>query len=128
MGMSSKFTAVAFFVAALTAVPCAALAEETGWLSGYKAYARYKQLERQGYMPVKMLCRDSYKRQLDVGETEYNISFAKNSAGTEYLWAVGSDYGMYKLKADKGGYRQVSFKQYTRKKSGLIIRCAIWHK
>jgi hypothetical protein len=126
--MKSKYRTLALFVAALSAAPAAAFAEETGWLSGYKAYAQHKQLERQGYMPVKMLCRDSHKRQLDMGETEYSISFAKNTAGTRYLWAVGSDYGMYKLKADKGGYRQVSFKQYARKKSGLIIRCAIWHK
>jgi hypothetical protein len=119
---------LAFVFAALAVAPLAASAEETGWLSGYKAYAKYKQLERQGYMPVKMLCRDSYKRQLDVGETEYSITFVKNANDTQYLWAVGSDYGKYRLKADKEGYHQVSFKQYTRKKSGLIIRCAIWHK
>jgi hypothetical protein len=108
--------------------PTSGFAEETGWLSGYNAYSRGKQLERQGFMPVRMLCRDSNKRQLDVGETEYNVTFAKNTNGTQFLWAVGSEYGPYKLKAEKEGYRQVSFKQYVRKKSGLTVRCAIWHK
>ena len=115
------------FVVSVT-IPTAGYAEETGWLSGYNAYNRGKALERQGFMPVKMLCRDSYKRQLDVAETEYNVTFAKNTAGVKFLWAVGSEYGPYKLKADKEGYQQVSFKQYKRKKSGLVVRCAIWHK
>jgi hypothetical protein len=105
-----------------------ALAEETGWLTGYAAYRAFTKLERQGFMPVKVTCRDSNKRQLDIGETEYNVTVVKRTAGTRYLWAVGSSYGQYRLKAAKEGYRQVSIDQYTRKKSGLTVRCAIWHK
>jgi hypothetical protein len=123
-----RFTTVYLAAAFLLTAPAPSFAEETGWLSGFKAYSRYKQLERQGLMPVKMLCRDSNLRQLEVAETEYNITFAKRPQGKQYLWAVGSEYGKYKLQADKEGYRQVSFRQYVRKKSRLTIRCAIWHK
>jgi hypothetical protein len=108
--------------------PAPGIAEETGWLSGYKALTKGQAMVRQGLFPVKMACRDSNKRQLDVGETEYNVSFAKNVHNTAFLWAVGSDYGPYKLKAAKGGYRQVSYTSYVRKKSGLTVHCAIWHK
>jgi hypothetical protein len=114
--------------ACLLSVPTAGFAEETGWLSGYKALAKGQTLVRQGLFPVKMACRDSNKRQLDVGETEYNVTFAKNVNGTAFLWAVGSEYGPYKLRAAREGYRQVSYKSYVRKKSGLTVRCAIWHK
>jgi hypothetical protein len=105
-----------------------ASAEETGWLTGYVALRTFHNFERQGYMPVKVACRDSNKRHLDVGETEYNITLVKKPAGVRYLWAVGASYGQYRLKAAKEGYRQISIGQYTRKKSGLTVRCAIWQK
>ena len=122
--LTCKFVALALMMS----VPAAALAEETGWLTGYKALTKGQSLVRQGLFPVKMACRDSNKRQLDVGETEYNVTFAKNVNGTAFLWAVGSEYGPYKRKAAKEGYRQVSYKSYVRKKSGLTVHCAIWHK
>jgi hypothetical protein len=123
-----RFASVVIASALMLSVPTAGFADDTGWLTGYKALAKGQSLVRQGLMPVKMACRDSNKRQLDVGETEYNISFAKNANDTAFLWAVGSEYGPYKRKAAKEGYRQVSYKSYVRKKSGLTVHCAIWHK
>lgn len=123
-----RIVSILFAFAVSVTIPIAASAAETGWLSGYNAYKRGKELERQGLMPVRMLCRDSNKRQLDVAETEYNVTFAKRAAGVKFLWAVGSEYGPYKLKAAKEGYKQVSYKSYVRKKSGLTVHCAIWHK
>jgi hypothetical protein len=98
------------------------------WMSGYTAYKALVSMESKGFMPTSIACRDSNKRGLDVGETEYKVQYAKNSSNIRYLWAVGSDYGPYNLKAKKEGYRQVSVDQYARKKSGLIVRCAIWHQ
>jgi hypothetical protein len=113
----------------ISALGSSAMAENgTDWLTGYTAYKALVAMENKGFMPVSIACRDSNKRGLDVGETEYKVKYAKNSSDIGYLWAVGSDYGQYSVKAKKEGYRRVSFAQYTRKKSGLIVRCAIWHK
>ena len=121
--------ATAFFAALfLLAVPAASFAEETGWLTGYKALSAFRKLERQGMMPTKVQCRDSNKRALDLWETEYNITVAKRPASKDYYWAVGDAYGRTRLRAEKEGYKQVSLGQYTRKKSGLTVRCAIWHR
>ena len=124
LGQSAIILAAGIFAAAATS----AKAEETGWLTGYKALSAFRGLERQGFMPVKVQCRDSYKRGLNLWETEYNITVAKRPADRFYHWAVGDSYGRIKVKAEKEGYRQVSLSQYTRKKSGLTIRCAIWQK
>jgi hypothetical protein len=105
-----------------------ALAESSGWMSGYNAYKVYRKYERDGFMPTSITCRDSKLRQLDVGETEYNVTFAKNTQDLRWYWAVGSDYGPISRKAEKEGFKRVSFGQYKRPKSGLIVRCAIWHK
>ncbi len=119
----------AFLTAAfLLAAPALGVAEETGWLTGDKALAAFRRLEGQGMMPTRVQCRDSNKRGLSFWETEYNVTVAKRPANMGYYWAVGDSYGRIKAKAEKEGYRQVSLGQYTRKKSGLIVRCAIWHK
>lgn len=98
------------------------------WMTGYEAFKTLRAMESKGFMPVSITCRDSNKRGLDVGETEYKVKFVKNSNGVHYYWAVGSEYGRINLKATKEGHRRVSFAQYLRKKSGLTVRCAIWHK
>jgi hypothetical protein len=127
MGRRTSIFALALAVA-LAAAPSAALAEETGWLTGYKALTAFRKLERQAMMPVKVQCRDSNKRGLDLWETEYNITVTARPAGLRYYWAVGDAFGPTRIKAEKQGYRQVSLSQYKRQKSGLTIRCAIWHK
>jgi hypothetical protein len=127
-GKMVRIASILMASAFILSVPTAGNAEETGWLSGYNALSKGRDLVRKGLFPVKMACRDSNKRQLDVGETEYNVTFAKNTNDTAFLWAVGSEYGPYKRKAAKEGYRQVSYKSYVRKKSGLTVHCAIWHK
>ena len=121
---TTLFCTVLFFLTA----PAQTFAEETGWLTGDKALAAFRKLEGQGKMPTRVQCRDSNKRGLDFWETEYNITVAKRPAGLQYYWGVGNFYGSTKLKAEKQGYRQVSLSQYKRKKSGLVVRCAIWHK
>ena len=119
--------AVASF-ALVASLAGAAHAETTDWMSGYAAYKIYKKSESKGLVPSKIQCRDSLLRQLDVGETEYRVTFTDPPQRVDYLWAVGSDYGKQALKAKKEGYHQVSFNKYARKKSGLVVRCAIWHK
>ncbi len=103
---------------------------ETGteWMTGYDAFKTLQSMESKGLMPVSITCRDSNKRGLDVGETEYKVKFVKNSNDVHYYWAVGSEYGRMNLQATKEGHRRVSFAQYVRMKSGLTVRCAIWHK
>jgi hypothetical protein len=125
--MGWKTGTLATAIAVVLAVP-AARAEETGWLTGYKALMAFRKLERQGLMPVKVQCRDSNKRGLDLWETEYNVTVTARPPGLRYYWAVGDAFGPTRLKAEKQGYRQVSLSQYKRQKSGLTIRCAIWHK
>jgi hypothetical protein len=126
--MMMHFTTVCFTALLLLSAPAVGFAEETGWLTGDKALAAFRRLEGRDLMPTKVQCRDSNKRGLSFWETEYNVTVAKRPANMGYYWAVGDSYGRVKAKAEKRGYRQVSLGQYTRKKSGLVVRCAIWHQ
>jgi hypothetical protein len=126
--MMARLTTAFLTAAFAMAAPICGFAEETGWLTGDKALATFRKLEIQGLMPTRVQCRDSNKRGLDFWETEYDVTMAKRPAGLQYYWAVGNFYGNTKVKAEKLGYRQVSLSQYKRKKSGLVVRCAIWHK
>lgn len=105
-----------------------ACAEDSVWLRGFTAYLTVGKMGKQGFMPTSIACRDSNLKGLDVAETEYKVSYAKRPDGVKFMWAVGSEYGRYRKLAEKEGYRQVGFDQYKRKKSGLVVRCAIWHK
>jgi hypothetical protein len=130
MGEEKMRSVLKIFVPAIflaSVMTSGAVAESSGWMTGYKAIKVYRKYQRDGYVPTGISCRDSKLRQLDVGETEYNVTFAKNTKNLTWYWAVGNSYGPISRKAEKEGYKRVSFNQYTRPKSGLIVRCAIWH-
>lgn len=126
MFRTSFFAAVSALLS-IASFPATA-ASDPGWMTGYSAYKALVTMENKGYMPVSIKCRDSNKRGLDVGETEYKVGYARRTNNIPYFWAVGSDYGMFDRKAKTEGYTKISFDQYKREKSGLVIRCAIWQK
>lgn len=122
--MKKMLLAALFLAFAATSVH----AETSDWMSGYQASRAWSKLKRQGHIPMAIECRDTGRRGLHVGELEYRITTAKLGDRLHWMWAVGSDFGKYENKARKKGYTRVSYSAFRRKKSGLLIRCGVWHK
>lgn len=103
----------------------AAAVETTEWMAGTEAIMLAPKLDGKLLLSIK--CRDTPAIGLNVGNLEYKISYSENPKKIKFLWAVGSHYGPFERKAQKEGYRRVSFDQFVRP-SGLKIRCGVWHK
>jgi len=105
-------------------IPFTGNAERSGWMTGYEA-RKIPGISKK--LIIAIDCRDTNKPGLLVGKLESNVTYSDNPSKKKFYWAVGSEFGRYKIKAKKKGYKLVSFKQFTRKASGLKIRCGVWH-
>ena len=105
--------------------PSTASAERSGWMSGNEI-AKIPGIRKK--LIIAIDCRDTYRPGLQVRNFEYNVTYTNNPSKKKFHWAIGSAYGRFKIKSEKKGYKLVSFKQFTRKNSGLKIRCAVWHE
>jgi hypothetical protein len=103
-------------------------AETSDWVSGYEAVKTWKKLKRQGHTPMAIECRDTGRKGLNIGDLEYRITTEKLDKKVHWMWAVGSDFGKFQHKAEKNGYTRVSYSAFRRVKSGLLVRCGVWHK
>lgn len=119
--------AILLAIAALTAMMSAANAETTDWLKGREAVQTIKSKYRTGLVLTKMECKDTNRIGLDVGAFDYRLTFTKTEDAPPILWAVGSEYGRGEAQAKRDGYKSVSFDQFTRARSGLRVRCGVWH-
>ena len=59
--------------------------------------------------------------------TMVNITYRNNPKEVDWTWAWGADVGRIGKKRMKQGFKRVSYDSF-RRKSGLKIGCAIWHK
>ncbi len=102
-----------------------AYAAKTEWFKGKERYEIEKRLK--GKLLLEIECRDGKAPGLHLAQDEFRVTYSDNTPKTKFLWAIGSLYGPYKKRAEKNGYKLVSFNQFVRP-SGLKIRCAVWHK
>ena len=111
------------FVAALLSHP--AHAAKTGWFKGKERYEIEKRLK--GKLLLEIECRDGRAPGLHLAKDEFRVTYSDNPSNTKFLWAIGNVFGAYKKRAEKRGFKLVSYNQYVRA-SGLKIPCAVWHK
>ena len=52
---------------------------------------------------------------------------AKNPEKIKIRWAVGNLYGPFREMSKRDGSRLISYDSF-RRKSGLKVHCAVWHK
>lgn len=117
--------------AALSIISCllgisSAYADNSGWVSGYKAFNQYLMKRNKNFFPTKIECRDSKKADYTEGNAEYRVTYVETESPRYYAWGVGGSFGEVKVMAAKYDLKLISSDQFTRAKSGLIVRCGIW--
>ena len=121
------------FIASLVAISVLgfiapeAMADD-GWISGQKAYNEFRLKLQQGWLPTKIECRDSKKADFSELNAEFRVTYLRTDENIRYYWGVGSSFGQSKKRAEKEGFKLVSQSSFTRSKSGLVVRCGIWHQ
>lgn len=101
-------------------------AETTEWFSGKDRRVIEKLLRDK--LLMKIQCRDTHRIGLNVADFEYRAIYTDNPKKIKIRWAIGNHYGPYRVKSERDGYKLVSYESFRRKKSGLKIHCAVWHK
>ncbi len=103
-----------------------ASAETTEWFSGKEQRVVQKRLKDKLLMRIE--CRDTNVVGLNVADFEYRVTYKENPENIKVRWAVGSLYGPFREQSLKDGSKLISYDSFRRKKSGLKIHCAVWHK
>lgn len=103
-----------------------AFAKKSEWFTGSERRAAYKEVGQNLLTAIE--CRDSGRKALDLDEVQFRVSYGPNPEKVRFLWAVGTHYGPTRKKAEKRGYKLVSYNSFVRAKSGLRFHCAVWHK
>jgi hypothetical protein len=96
-----------------------AQAEDSGWVSGYKAFNQFLMKRNKNFFPTKIECRDSKKADYSEGNAEYRVTYIQTETPFYYRWGVGSGFGEAKAIAAREGLKLISSSQFTRGKSGL---------
>jgi hypothetical protein len=118
----SALTTVVF----LSLTICPAFADDSGWVSGYKAFNQFLMKRNRNFFPTKIECRDSKKADYTEGNAEYRVTYIETDQARFYRWGVGGGFGEAKAIAAREGLKLISSDQFTRAKSGLVVRCGIW--
>jgi hypothetical protein len=56
-----------------------------------------------------------------------NMEFAPNPGKKAWRWVWGDRYGQTKRSLESKGWKQVSGSSFVRSKTGLSVRCGIFH-
>ena len=110
---------------ALTSTP--GEARETEWLKHAEWERKARALRAVGEMPVSVQCKGREKVWSRVPVGLVKLRIADNSDERDWQWVIGPDYGLKKRQLESSGYTLVSSDQY-RRRSGLLVRCGIWHR
>lgn len=103
-----------------------ARAETTEWFSGKDQRVVQKRLHDKLLMRIE--CRDTNRVGLNVTDFEYRVTYTDNPEKIRVRWAVGSLYGPFREQSKRDGSKLISYDSFRRKKSGLLVHCAVWHK
>ncbi|CAN7523505.1 hypothetical protein [Rhizobium sp. LjRoot254] len=122
-----KAISVIVVAAVISANASAAFARSTGWVSGFEWIRISKTLDKNGEMPVSVVCKDSGSKGLTNISGLAKVEIQKNPGNVAWYWAYGARVKQVKARLEKRGFKLVSFSEY-RRSSGLKIPCAIWHK
>lgn len=125
-GKTMRFGALVLYAGLLMAGPV--YAQSTGWLDANELPKFTKAHFSKNTLPTSISCKDSeVVAGMDRRNTMVKIEYGPNPNRTKWKWAWGTAVGKvdHDYKAD--GFKIVSEDSF-RRPSGLLIRCAIWHK
>jgi hypothetical protein len=121
---AGRFALVTSILLSFSTVP--AFADDSGWVSGYKAFNQFLMKRNKNFFPTKIECRDSNKADFTEGNAEFRVTYIETDDVRFYRWGVGGGFGEAKAIAAREGLKLISSDQFTRAKSGLVVRCGIW--
>lgn len=103
-----------------------AMAETSDWFYGRDLAAMKKVVGKN--LLTKIECRDTVKKGVNWTDFEYRVTYVKNPGKIRFRWAVGNRFGPNRERAERDGYKLVSYKYFIRPTSKLKYHCAVWHK
>ena len=115
------------FVFSLFVTTSAANAASTGWINAKQASREYRQFKIKKMIPTSINCKAGNKIGQSRQNTMLRMEYEPKSQNMKWALAWGDHVTPYSRKYLKKGFRLVSSGSFTRK-SGLRIKCAIWHK
>jgi hypothetical protein len=105
-----------------------AYAQSTGWMNANDMHRFSKAHFHDGAWPTSVSCKDAeVVAGMDRRNMLLNIEYGPNPNHTKWKWAWGPAVGRIEHDYAAKGFKMVSQDSF-RRPSGLLIRCAIWHK
>jgi hypothetical protein len=105
-----------------------ASAATSNWMRGTDALRFADRLHRQGMIVTSMECRDSGKVSLGIDSALVRVTYGPNVNGTEWVLDGWNNLPVNKKFWEKRGFHLVSYKIFTRKKTGLRLYCTLYNK
>jgi hypothetical protein len=100
----------------------------SNWMRGTDALRFADSLQRQNMIVTSMECRDSGKISLGIDSALVRVTYAPNVHGTEWVLDGWNNLPTNKKYWEKRGFHLVSYKVFTRKKTGLRLYCTLYNK
>jgi hypothetical protein len=105
-----------------------AYAQSTGWLDANQLQDFGKKHFSKQILPTAISCKDAEAvAGMDRRNTMLKIEYGPNPNHVRWEWAWGSLVGKIDHDNIAKGYK-ISSQDSFRRPSGLLMRCAIWHK
>ncbi len=128
MKTSMKLSLVSLSMAAVFATAMPVYAKSSGWINANELEHFSNKVLRKGNIPVKISCKNNDAvTGMDRRNTLVKIEYKANTKNLQWRWGWGGNVGKWAARYKKEGYKMVS-KSSFRRKSGLVVPCAIWHK
>ncbi len=99
--------------------------KKTDWFLGKDRRAIVLMMKDKLLLEIE--CKGNGHPGLHIARDSFRVTYSDNPNDIKYYWAIGSQYGRVRELAKKNGYKLVKVNRFVRK-SGLVIRCAVWHK
>lgn len=85
-------------------------------------------MENDKLMPTKMECRGDSRSSSVRESMEVRVTYIPNPSNKRWRWGWGANFVAIKNFWGKHGWSLVSASLFTRPKTGLLVRCGVFHK
>lgn len=128
MKILKLFAILALITAGFSSSTTPAYSMSSGWINANELQSFHRNTLRKNNIPTSMKCKNNNAViGMNRKNTMVNVQYRPNTSKTKWRWAWGTIVGPSHRKLTKKGYKRVSQSSF-RRPSGLLIKCAVWHK
>lgn len=130
MNFSNKCLRTTILAVTACAITAPAYAASSGWINANELVSFNNHVLKDGSLniPTGIACKNNDAVPgMDRRNTMVKIEYQPNPKHEAWKWAWGANVVKTGIDLTKKGYKLVSEDSF-RRKSGLLIRCAIWNK